>query len=81
MRGAFGDGVVGEVNFSIFEVLRGVLGGTKADIALLISPDPKRFEICEHYPLPNIKFPFLDDQWVLDVFLNHPRYLLPDDVV
>lgn len=81
MVDAFGDRVVGEMYLSVFEVFRSVGLGAETNVSFLIEPNSQRLEVSLKHPLPDIELFFTNNQWPLDVLLNHPRNLAPHNVL
>ena len=50
------------------EVLR-----TNTEVRLVVNHHLKRVKTVDEYPLPNIKFPFVDKEWSFNVFLHYLR--------
>ena len=75
------DGVVGEVDELVADLLGVVVDGREADVALVVHPDDERVEVGHNHPLPDVELPLEDDKRVLDVLLGDPQRLLALDVV
>ena len=52
--------------------LRIIIHESKADIWLIKDPNSQWIPVCDKDPLPYIKLLFVNNQWILDIFLNNP---------
>ena len=71
LLGVLLDAVVGQMRKPVVDVVEGVLVVGEAQVALLVEPDGWRGEVLDGHPLPDVEFPALDQEGVLDVFLDH----------
>ena len=75
------DGVVGEMDEFVVDVVERVVFGGETEIGLLVEPDFRRVVGLDENPLADVKLSALDYQGFLDVFLDDETEVFAEAVV
>lgn len=63
--------IISKMSIAIVNIVKRVLVSRETKITLLVEPDRRRREILNSHPLSYVKFSAFNQQWILNIFLNH----------